>query len=180
MRRTTCAHFIIQGIFGMKHIEVSSVLFLTSAPGPYHNKYLNSNCSLQMFEQLPEDVGSEDYRQLVKNSPHPNAVAARSEVTIGQHVKTQLRCTLPTKPNVRVPTFLHVNRLTHPTNSLCSSCNFWLVNFVVCQWSMRHWRTHISSIYLSTTLHFWLDWMNADFGMFPCFALCLQKGLRTY
>ncbi|KAL5548529.1 hypothetical protein UlMin_003760 [Ulmus minor] len=31
---------------------------------------------------------------------------------------------LATKPNVRVPTFLHVNRLTHPTNSLCSSCNF--------------------------------------------------------
>ncbi|KAL5560476.1 hypothetical protein UlMin_036687 [Ulmus minor] len=90
----------------------------------YRGKYLNSNCSLRMFEQLPKDVGSEDYLQLVKNSPHPNAVTARSEVTIGQHVKTQLRCTLPTKPNVRVPTFLHVNRLTHPTNSLCSSCNF--------------------------------------------------------
>ena len=42
MRHTTCAHFIIQGSFGMKHIEVSSVPFPTSARGPYHNKYLIS------------------------------------------------------------------------------------------------------------------------------------------
>ena len=40
----------------MKHIEVSSSLFLTSARGPYHNKYLLSICSLQMFEQSPEDL----------------------------------------------------------------------------------------------------------------------------
>ena len=83
------------------------------------------------FELQPPDVrtvaGRRRKRRLPsigEELPTPNAVAASSEVTIGQHVKTQLRCTLPTKPNVRVPTFLHVNRLTHPTNSLCSSCNF--------------------------------------------------------
>ena len=164
----------------MKHIEVSSVLFPTSARGPYHNKYLISICSLRMFEQFPEDVGSEEYLQLVKNSPHPNAVATKSEVTIAQHVKTQLRCTLLTKPNVRVLPFLHINRLTHLTNSLCNTCNICMVHFVVTQRSMHHCRTHNWLIDLSTTLHFCLDWMNADLGMLPCFALSLQKDLCMY
>ena len=129
----------------MKHIEVLSILFLTSAPGPHHNRYLNSNYSLRMFEQLPEDVGREDYLLWVKNSPHPNAVAARSEDTTGQHVKTQLRCTLPTKPVVRVPIFLHINRFTHLINTLRRSCNC----LVCCSWFCINLH-HLLCIYCCT------------------------------
>ena len=164
----------------MKLIEVSSILFPTSARGPYHNKYLISICSLRMFEQLPEDVESEEYLQSVKNPPHPNAVAAKSVITIAQPVKTQLRCTLPTKPNVQVPPFLHINRLTHQTKNLCSTCNFFMVHFILTQWSMHHCPTHNWVIDMSTKLHFYVEWMNADIGMLPCFALNLHKDLCMY